>query len=152
MISPSTRHKCSIPSSRPKPLRPWCRGDQQRTRPVHSRQSTCNTLTGSAQREGHVPGEKRCCDRHEPLNARQLCVTFLGKLQLTSHHGFKGWIEVRNSKFDNLWQLFNELVVEQLKDLLGVIVFTLSPGKLARVVGRLVNQLSNLGSRSVVIK
>jgi hypothetical protein len=86
-----------------------------------------------------------------PLHATEFLVTLFRELALYTDHGFERGIEVRDAQTEELREFGDELIVEEIKDLFGFIVFLLSFGKSCRVVTGLCEGFVELAARGVVI-
>jgi hypothetical protein len=60
-----------------------------------------------------------------PLNSTHFLVAFLRELALHSNHSFETRIKIRDAQLKELWQFANELVVQDVKNFLSVIIFLL---------------------------
>lgn len=69
-----------------------------------------------------------------PLHTTKFLVPLLRELALYSDHGFEGRIKVRNAQTEELREFGDELIVEEIEDFFGFVVFLLGPGKFCGVV------------------
>jgi hypothetical protein len=69
-----------------------------------------------------------------PLDVTQFLVPILGELALYADHRLERRIEVRDAQAEELREFCDELVVEEVKDLFGFVVFLLGSRDFRRIV------------------
>lgn len=72
-----------------------------------------------------------------PLDVTKFLVSLLSELALHADHSFERGIKIGYAQAEKLRQFGDELVVEEIKDFFGFVVFLLGPRKFCRVVARL---------------
>ena len=91
--------------------------------------------------------------RHNaPLHAAHLLIPLLCKLALHANHRLERGVEERHAEVEELGQVRDELLVDVLEHVLGVVVLLLRLGQLRHVLARLVGQLADFTPCSVVVK
>jgi hypothetical protein len=64
-----------------------------------------------------------------PLHAAHFLIPFFCEFALHANHGFKAGIKVWNTQLEELGQFSDQLIIENIEQFLGVVVFLLCLSK-----------------------
>lgn len=87
-----------------------------------------------------------------PLNVTKFLISVFSKLALDADHGFERRIKVRNAQAEELRKFCDELIIEQIKHLFGLVVLLLDPRNFCGVVTWLCKRFVELAAGRVIVK